>query len=191
MTAARGGGMTTDAARVHVWDAPVRWLHWLLVTAVAIAWLTALGLTQFHRAIGYGAVAVVLARLAWGFVGNRHARLATFVRGPAATVRYAGELLSGKEPRYLGHNPLGGWMVVALLACVLALGLTGWLYTNTDRFWGDPWMEQLHTALAWLLLALGALHVAGVAFTSVRHRENLVRAMLDGSKAAPRNGDIA
>ena len=187
----RGDGMTTGAARVHVWDRPVRWLHWLLAAAVTAAWLTTWGFTQCHRAVGYGAAAVVLARLAWGFVGSAHSRFTTFLRGPAATARYARTLLSRREPRYLGHNPLGAWMVVALLGCVLALGLTGGLYTNTDRFWGDPWMEQLHTALAWLLLALTALHVAGVALTSLRHRENLVRAMLDGSKAPPQDGDIA
>jgi cytochrome b len=183
--------MNTGAGRVQVWDAPVRWLHWLLVAVVATSWCTTLAMTHLHRAAGYAAVATVLARLAWGFIGNRHARFRTFVRGPAPTIRYAADLLARREPRYLGHNPLGAWMVVALLACVLALGLTGWLYTRTDRFWGDPSMEQLHTALAWLLLALGVLHVTGVAFTSARHHENLLRAMVDGSKAPPRKGDIA
>ena len=81
-------------------------------------------------------------------------------------------------------------MVLALLACVAALGTTGWLYTATDLFWGEAWLESLHAILAWLLLALVAMHVAGVVFTSLRQRENLVRAMVDGAKPAPQPGDI-
>ena len=183
--------MEPGAPRVPVWDRPVRLLHWLLLAAVATAWLTTLGFTQFHRAAGYGAAAVVAARIAWGIVGSRHARFGGFLRGPRAAAAYALGLARGHAPRYLGHNPLGAWMVVALLACVAGLGLTGWLYTRTDLFFGEPWLEGLHAVLAWLLLGLVALHVAGVAFTSWRHRENLVRAMVDGTKPAPRTGDVA
>jgi cytochrome b len=83
------------------------------------------------------------------------------VRGPRATLAYARRVLAGREPRHLGHNPLGGWMVLALFACILGLALTGWLYT-TDRFWGDETVERVHVALAWTMLALGRLHVGGV-----------------------------
>lgn len=179
-----------EQTRVPVWDRPVRLLHWLLLAAVTAAWLSTLVLTEYHRAAGYAAAALVAARLAWGFLGSRHARFAAFVRGPSATARYAARLLARREPRYLGHNPLGGWMVVALLACIAMLGLTGWLYTSTDRFFGEPWLERLHAWLAWLLLGLVALHVLGVGFTSRRHRENLVRAMVDGAKPAPRVDDV-
>jgi cytochrome b len=95
-----------------------------------------------------------------------------------------------REPRYLGHNPLGAWMVLALMGCVIGLALTGWLYT-TDRFFGDETVDAVHQVLAWTLLALIAAHLLGVIFTSLRHRENLVRAMFDGRKPAPRETDIA
>ena len=81
----------------------------------------------------------------------------------------------------MGHNPLGGWMVLALLADAIATGLTGWLYT-TDRFWGVAWLETLHGALGEALLPLLLLHVAGVIFTSRRQGDNLVAAMLHGRK---------
>jgi len=93
------------------------------------------------------------------------------------------------EPRYLGHNPLGGWMVMALLSMVAAAGLSGWL-SVTDRFWGVAWVQELHEALANALFLLVGLHIAGVVFTSLRHRENLVRAMLTGRKRAPEPGDV-
>jgi cytochrome b len=98
--------------------------------------------------------------------------------------------LHGCAPRYLGHNPLGGWMVLALIAAVIVVGATGWLYT-TDAYWGEAWLEDLHDASAKALLALVALHVAGVIATSLLHRENLVAAMIHGRKLPPRQTDVA
>jgi cytochrome b len=128
------------------------------------------------------ALAIVLMRLLWGAIGSHYARFVQFVRGPRSTWSYLMAVLQRREPRYLGHNPLGACMVLALLASVAGLALTGWLYT-TDRFWGDATVEQAHLLLAWGLLALVVLHVAGVLFTSQRQRENLIAAMVSGDKA--------
>ena len=178
------------AARVKVWDRLIRLLHWVLVAAVVMAWVSTLGLglLRAHEPAGYIALAVVAIRVVWGFCGGRHARFSQFVRGRREVLHYAGQLRAGNEPRYIGHNPLGGWMVLLLLGMVASLGLTGWLYT-TDYFWGMAWLDQLHNALAWALLVLVALHLAGVAFTSLRHRENLAAAMFSGHKAASGSGD--
>ena len=170
----------------------MRLLHWLLVASIGAAWLTGSSLGPAHELVGYGAIAIVLARLAWGFRSGRHARFAQFsqfVRPLAPTVRYLRAVLHGRAARHLGHNPLGGWMVVALLGCVALLGLTGWSAT-TDLLWGYAWPVRLHAALAWMLLALIALHVGGVLLTSWQHRENLVAAMISGNKAAPGPGDV-
>ena len=93
------------------------------------------------------------------------------------------------SPRHEGHNPLGGWMIVALLATVAGLALSGWLYTS-DAFWGDATVEAWHRGLAWTLLVLVLLHLAGVVHASRRHRENLVRAMLSGDKRESAPGDV-
>jgi len=177
--------VTVSNDRVQVWDRAVRVLHWSLVVSVALcaaSLIDALGVPGWHRPAGYVALAVVLARAVWGVVGRGHARFAQFVRAPGATLSYLRLVLRHREPRTLGHNPLGAWMIVALLLCVIALAFTGWLYT-TEMFWGSEVVEDLHRALAWGLLGLVVLHVGGVIFTSVRHRENLVRAMIDGEKA--------
>jgi len=182
--------VTTPSDRVHVWDRAVRVLHWSLVVSVAVSaasLIDALGVPGWHRPAGYVALAIVLARIVWGFVGRDHARFVKFVRAPGATLNYLRLVLQHREPRTLGHNPLGAWMIVALLLCVVALAFTGWLYT-TEMFWGSETVEDAHRALAWGLLALVALHLAGVIFASVRHRENLVRAMIDGEKAARNDG---
>ena len=176
----------------RVWDPAVRVLHWALVTAFALGWVTTMTprLGAWHQSAGYVALAMVAARIAWGFVGTRYARFAQFVRGPQFTFGYARLFVSGREPRYLGHNPLGACMVIALLGCFVALTLTGWLYT-TDRFWGDESVERVHLAIAWTTLALAALHVAGVTLASFRHRENLVAAMFTGMKRDADEADIA
>jgi len=171
---------------VKVWDAFVRIAHWMLVACVAAAWFTR---QHLHEWIGYAALAVMALRILWGLIGSKYARFAGFVRSPGKTFSYARAVMQGAEPRYLGHNPLGGWMIVALLGTVALVGATGWLAT-TDRYWGVEWVEDLHEALADALLVLVALHVAGVVLTSVRQRENLPRAMITGRKAAPRPGDV-
>jgi cytochrome b len=175
---------------VPVWDAPVRLLHWGMATAVAVAWWSSSDTGPLHERVGYGVIALLAARLAWGFCGSRYARFAQFVRAPRATLAYARAALAGRAPRYIGHNPLGGWMVLALLANLGLLGFTGWLYT-TDMFWGYGWLARLHQCLGWALLALIALHVGGMLWTSRAHRENLARAMVTGGKAPPGPHDVA
>jgi cytochrome b len=175
---------------LRVWDRAVRALHWVLVGAVALSALGLVALFGVHQPAGYVALAAVGLRLVWGVVGTRYARFAQFVRGPRAAWRYARAVAANREPRHLGHNPLGAWMVVALMACVAGLALTGWLYT-TDALWGDATVEGVHRALAWTLLGLVVAHVAGVIFTGLRHRENLVASMLHGDKRAPEGDDIA
>jgi cytochrome b len=183
-TALGTAGVPAPAGRtVRVWDPLVRIGHWTLVVAVAVAWLSHEGPAVLHDNAGHLALAVVLVRLVWGFLGPTRARFSDFLRGPAATLAYARALLAGREPRCLGHNPLGGWMILALLLTVAATGVSGWLAT-TDAFWGAAWVEELHDVLADALLLLIALHVAGVLVTSRRHGENLVLAMLTGRKRA-------
>jgi cytochrome b len=164
-----------------VWDRPVRVLHWSLAAAIAVAWFSGEEELKRHEWAGYAALAVVALRSVWGFVGTRYARFADFVRRPGAVMAYAAAVARRAEPRHLGHNPLGGWMIVALLAMVAGVGVTGWMYT-LDAFWGLAWLEWTHRTLAWSLVGLVALHVAGVVFSSLRHRENLVVAMLTGFK---------
>ena len=81
-------------------------------------------------------------------------------------------------------------MALALWSCVAALGVTGWLYT-TDMFWGTGWLDLTHQVLAWLLVVLVALHLAGVVHTGRKHGDHLVAAMLDGRKRPAGPGDIA
>lgn len=168
---------------IRVWDPFIRVFHWSQALLIGAAWLLADRVKWLHEWAGYAVLALILLRVAWGFIGPRHAQFRDFVCGPRAVLAYLRDLLAGRERRYLGHNPAGGVMVIALLAVTAATGLTGWLQT-TDAFWGSQGMEDVHEALATAIPALVCLHVGGVILESRRHRENLVRAMLTGWKRA-------
>lgn len=173
--------MSGSRRAIPVWDLPVRILHWTLVLTVATAWLTRHSPGGWHEWLGYATLVVVAARTLWGFVASGHARFTSFVLPVPATLAYARAVFSRQEERFVGHNPLGAWMAVALLSLVVLVGFTGWLYT-TDRFWGIAWVEELHSTLSDILFVFVGLHILGVVFTSFRHRENLVASMLHGRK---------
>lgn len=175
--------LLVEVAQVKVWDLFVRLYHWSQAALIAAAWITAGEVKWLHERIGYAIMVLVVLRILWGFIGPRHARFADFVRSPRAVLTYLADLLRRGARRYLGHNPAGGAMIVALLTAILGTGMTGWLLT-TDAWFGSDGMEELHESLAKLILVLVAVHVAGVIFESLRHRENLVRSMITGRKRA-------
>jgi len=175
---------------VRVWDLFVRVFHWGLVAAFAIAWLTRHSAETIHYTAGYVAAALVVLRLVWGVAGTHYARFRQFARSPRTILGYLRDIATGREARYLGHNPAGGAMIIALILFMGGTAFTGWLST-TDAFWGVEWMSKLHERIADGLLILVVLHIAGVVLASVRHRENLVRAMVTGLKRQPEPGDVA
>jgi cytochrome b len=173
---------------VKVWDPAVRLFHWSLVVSFFIAWLSADEVEDLHEWAGYAAGTLVAFRLLIGLVGSHYARFSQFLHGPGAVLGFVRDMLSGREARYIGHNPPGGMMVVTLLAGILTLTVTGILLTSDADF---DTVEDIHEAVANIMLILVALHVGGVLLASLRHGENLIRAMLTGRKRAPEPGDIA
>lgn len=175
--------------KLTVWDLPVRLIHWAQVIVIIAAWITSGMVGNVHEYVGYSAGVLVFMRLLWGGIGNRYARFKQFLKPAPATLQYLQLVIHSKAPRYIGHNPLGGWMMLVLLCCVVLLVLTGWAM-GTDLLWGYAWPVRVHVAIAWTMVGLIALHVLGAVYTGWQHRENLVKAMLTGKKAAPEPGDI-
>ncbi len=198
------------SGKVYVWDRFVRLFHWSLVGLFTLSYLTGEEETWVHIYSGYAIFALVIARVLWGLVGTRHARFKDFVRSPRTVIAYARDLWAGHPRRFLGHNPLGGAMVVCLLLALLTTTLSGMkLYaveegkgpfagagslTLVNRAYADDdheyeeeeeeeeFWEELHETAVNLTLLLVVLHIAGVAVSSLLHREALVRAMLTGYK---------
>lgn len=167
--------------RVKVWDPAVRIFHWSLVTAFAVAYFTADNAGAVHQWSGYAALGLVAFRLIWGVIGSRHARFSDFMPGPAKLVGYVRQMIRGREPRYLGHNPGAAIMILFLLLATGVIGVSGWLLT-TDWGWGSTIIEEVHEVTVNITLVAIALHVGAAVYESFRHRENLIRSMFTGYK---------
>ena len=172
--------MSMSNGRVPVWDAAVRVLHWALAALVAFNLVRDDG-DFVHRAAGYAAVAVVLARLLWAAVSTARGRPARLRPSASATLAYLRLLRRRQVPRTSGHDPLGLWMVWLLWSLVLLLGLTGWM-SRWDMFWGDDGLRALHAWLADALLAAVIAHLLGVAAMSWLWKENLPASMITGRR---------
>ena len=186
----------------RVWDLPVRIVHWLLVAALVGAYAThqaGVAYFEYHAWCGYTVVVLSAFRILWGFFGTRHARFTSFVRGPVATGRYLADLARGRHPAHAGHNPLGAWMVVFLLAALFAQGVTG-LFSNDEIFNTGPlygfvsddtslvltsWHRRIFD---WILVAV-LVHVAAVLAHRVLARQDLIGPMFTGRKPAGDVGD--
>jgi cytochrome b len=167
--------------KIRVWDAPVRVFHWLLVFCFAGAYITSEGekWRLVHVTLGYTMGGLLLFRLVWGFIGTRYARFSSFVRGPAAVLRYAKSITSGQPEHHLGHNPAGAVAIVLLMLVGMALTATG--YANYNDI-GPGWLAELHDLLGNGMLLVVIVHLLGVVTASWQHRENLAHAMVTGYK---------
>jgi cytochrome b len=176
-------------AKIRVWDPLIRVFHWGLVSAFVVAYLSAEELSTVHEVAGYIVAGLIVFRLIWGVIGSKYARFSQFLRRPATTISYVGDVIQRKEKRYLGHNPAGAVMTVALLVLLSGTALTGWLLEEGAQV--SELIKETHEVLANLMLVFIALHLGGVVLSSFRHDENLARAMVTGDKRAPDAGDIA
>ena len=181
---------------VKVWDPVVRIGHWTLVISFFTAYFTEDDFLTAHVWAGYVLGAVVCFRLIWGFVGTRHARFTNFVRSPSTTIKYLSDLARNRSRRYIGHNPAGAAMILALLTLLAATVFSGLMVYGLEEGAGplagvlvenaeqeEVW-EEIHEVLANLTLLMVGLHVAGMLFSAYAHRENLVKAMITGRKRA-------
>ena len=185
-----------QTVQVLVWDLPIRLFHWLLVVCVILTLVSGnIGgnAMNYHMLGGYAILVLLIFRIAWGIVGSRTARFSSFVKGPATVFSYAGLLLKkNTETAYLGHNPLGGWSIVAMLAGLFTQATTG-LFANDDILIEGPlygWVSKdasdlitrVHLINRYLLVGLIAVHVLAVFFYLFFKHENLIRPMITGRK---------
>lgn len=189
---------------VKVWDLPVRLFHWSLVALFAfLFWSGKSGgnALEYHLYAGYTVLALVFFRVTWGFTGSTHARFASFLAGPGRCIAFARRLLSTSPAHAVGHNPLGGWMVVAMLLSLLVQTGTG-LFSNDDIATEGPLMALISKELSdrmrsihyWnsnLLLAFAGVHIAAVMFHVFVKKENLLSAMFSGVKKFDLAADTA
>jgi cytochrome b len=188
----------TDLISAPVWDGFVRVFHWSLVLLFAISvasgkvggeWIV------WHMRSGYAILALVTFRLIWGFVGGEYARYMSFLTGPVRAMKFAKGLLGKSHEHVIGHNPVGGWMVVLLLLLLATQGVLG-LFSNDEIATTGPLARYVseatsitlmgrHRLIGDALLVLVGIHIAAVLFHLFVKKENLVRAMFSGNKDLP------
>ena len=180
---------------VRIWDPFVRIFHWVLVGAFVVAYVSEDDYLDIHTTAGYTVLTLIALRLVWGFIGSRHARFSDFVRPPGEALGYVKDTLLGRARRYLGHNPAGGLMIVAMLLALLATTFSGVALLGAEEGTGplaglmtgashrfEEGLEEIHEFFANFTVALVLGHLLGVLVESMLHRENLIRAMFTGNK---------
>jgi cytochrome b len=187
----------SDPKTITVWDLPTRLFHWTLVALILLQFLSGeFGLIpmSWHYWLGYATLALIVFRVLWGFAGSHTSRFASFVRGPGAVVRYARETAAGRHVAVVGHNPLGGWSVVLMIASILVQSISG-LFSSDDITEAGPLvdrvsdatvalMTRVHHLNRWVLVVLIVLHVGAVVTHWTARRDNLVAAMIHGRTRA-------
>jgi cytochrome b len=183
----------TPLDTVAVWDVPTRIFHWALLALVLLAWRTAeTGDMGLHRLAGSGVAGLLVFRLWWGLFGSSTARFSQFLKGPAVVLAYGRRLFTrDKATTPVGHNPMGGWSVAALLLCLLLLVGFGLFAVDTDGLESGPLSglvdfdqgrlaSRLHDIAFSVLQALVCLHLAAMVFYHLFKRQNLIGAMVTG-----------
>jgi len=183
--------------KILVWDVPVRLFHWVLVALMATSYFSGRAggdWMQLHFWSGYAIMTLLFFRLVWGFVGSTTARFSSFLKGPRAAFTHVAHFFREGGPRDIGHNPLGGAMVLVLIFAVLAQVVTGLFTADTDTGMvngplalkvADKWVERATDFHVWwinILLILAAVHVAAVVLYLVWKRHNLIGPMITGRK---------
>lgn len=179
--------------RVRVWDIPTRLFHWSIVFFFGVSWWSAENHEmEWHFWSGSIALGLVLFRLIWGVIGGSTARFASFVRVPGKVVAYL--RADAGEGRAAGHNPLGAYSVIAMLALLVVQVGTGLVSSDTDGLYPGPlnhlvsyetgeWTTEIHEISFNILLALIGLHVLAILFYTVVRKHGLLRAMITGADA--------
>jgi len=185
-----------NESRVYVWDRFIRFYHWSQALLFVLLYLSATyEFDDIHFLLAYLLTALLAARLIWGFISTGYGRFSSFLFSLSETISYVKGMLAGHTKRYLGHNPIGAWSIYLFLSLLSIMVVTGSVMLTWGEYEGPLWAagvdfadstahicRWLHETSTDLLLIMVALHLGGVAFSSIKHHENLVAAMWHGKK---------
>ncbi len=187
---------------VRAWDLPTRLFHWALVFCIISAWVSfeyagKLGdpTLRWHRWNGYAILILLVFRILWGFVGGSTSRFAAFIRWPWVALGYLKDTLAGRHRAYLGHNPAGSWMIVALIVVVMGQGVLGLFTLEHNEVTAGPLqrlilddevttklVQSLHGRGFYVIMGLAALHVLANVLYQHLAKDKLITAMVTGRK---------
>lgn len=164
-----------------VWDKTTRALHWIVAAAVVLNLFVLEEGEDAHRWLGYAAVGAVALRGIWGFAGGEHSRFRSFPLGVASWRRFFSGIFFWRKEDFPGHNPLASVVYLLIWACIISLGITGWMM-GLDAYWGEEWLEEIHANISTAVQVLVGLHLAGILLDSVKFRRHTWLGMITGKK---------
>ena len=172
--------MATETLRL--WDPLVRLFHWSLAGVFIANYFFNEAGESWHIWLGYYALAWLPVRVVWGFIGSPAARWSDLWPTSARLAEHARALVAWRPYHRLGHSPLGALVMILMMLCILALGVSGFMMEEIDYFWGEDWLQELHELFAHGLLVLVCLHLLAALVESLRLRENLPLSMITGRR---------
>ncbi|WP_371376587.1 cytochrome b/b6 domain-containing protein [Thalassotalea aquiviva] len=176
--------------KIRVWDNFTRIYHMAQLVLIAVLWYSAEeALFDLHFSCAFILFGLWLTRLVWGFVGSESSRFSQFIKSPISVCKHL--LKREQRPNHLGHNPIGGYMVLALLLS-LGLQLVTGLFASDDVFSEGPLypffseslvaqMDSLHHANFNVLLFLIGLHMSAGVLHLIKG-DNVIWAIISGVK---------
>ena len=179
-----------------VWDVPTRLFHWALVALIGFSWWSAATFhMDWHGIAGLAVCGLLVFRVCWGIWGTSTSRFRHFVKGPRAVRAYLRPQGGTHPTPPLGHNPLGGWSVLALLAVLIAQVTSGLFAVDVDGIESGPLSflvtfdqgrlaSRVHGLSFDVLKVLVVLHVAAILFYLFARRRNLTWVMITGAEVA-------
>ena len=186
--------------KLFVWDLPVRLFHWLLVISLIAAWYTSdgeRGLIEYHLQIGSFILGLIIFRIIWGVVGTKYAKFSQFIPNKKSLIYYLKNVKKEKEYKTVGHNPVGGLMVIFMLTLILSQAISG-LFMNDDVFTSGPYyssansavqkfMSLIHNNCFDVILVVSFLHISAALFYLFVKKANLILPMITGYKTDSNN----
>lgn len=188
---------------VRVWDLPVRLFHWLIVALFAFSWWSGENHDMDrHRWSGYAVLALLMFRIYWGFAGERTARFAAFLRGPGAVLAYARSLAQRPYVAGQGHNPIGGWSVMLMLAALTVQVCAGLFAVDVDGLESGPLSDyvsfetgrsaaKIHHLVFNIALAVVVVHIAAIVVYRLVLKTDLITPMITGKRQGAGRAAVA
>jgi cytochrome b len=164
-----------------VWDVPTRVIHWTIALSVGLNWFILEEGDPPHTWFGYAAAAAVVGRIFWGIYTPSLSSFRHFLLRPSQLWHFARNISRPDLTNYPAHNPAASWTYILIWTLIAALALTGWMM-GLDAYWGEEWLEDIHSNLSDILKLLVLAHFAGILVDSVKFRRKTFLAMINGRR---------
>lgn len=173
-----------------------RIFHWFLVVLFITLFITGNnhnGGDVIHIISGYLLTSFVLARIVWGFMGDKNALWHHYLYSPKSIFNYLLKLSKRTPVKFKPHNPAGSTMILIMIIMLIAIIISGLLIQSLFELEGIFLLlttyvndsqafiiKEIHLLLSYILLIVIGFHISGVVYSSYIYKANLPIMMITG-----------